>query len=311
MFFAAVVLASCVATLIAIRHSRSLLPAPEVCWHCPTVFVVLGVVVFMAAVQLVVAAALPAVLLPKLLKRTSLTLLFWISVFASMVNAFLPAKAGTGAKAILFKRFLHTDYTAFGTSHILASVVSLFVSLLVVSVFSWRYVVQAVSDAANKVDAISGWSTVLTILAALFVGFVIVARSRWVTLTRKAVLERSGGVLILVLIFLISFLQVALIGGRAMAAAHLFGVVPAWEMVVFLGATLSLVPLVSFVPGGVGIREAVFVWAGLVAGIPIDVSLSAALVDRIVGTVLVSFLGGVGLRQIIRRTVQERSLSAT
>ena len=276
----------------------------RVCWTCPSTWLVLLTLCGLSLLQAVVAALLPAALLPNLLTKSRLKLLLCITVVSSMINSLAPAKAGLAVKAVLFKRQLGVEYSRFAVIHVASSGIVILISVAVVVLSYLGEVLELSSKYASGLGdsakwlfpVISGVLLAAIVLTICWRGGIARTLHRLAWILKSLTIGRAASVTGLVT--LCGILQLALIGVRAMMAAQLFGATPEWEAAMIFGAVLSLAPVISILPGGVGIREAMFVLAGTIAGLPSEVSLAAALVDRIAGTVTMVLVGGVGLHKL-------------
>jgi len=282
--------------------SAELLPQPShACWTCSETILLLAGLTVLTVGQLMTVTLLPVILLPRLLVKARLPCIFWISVVASMVNAFAPAKAGIGVKAIAFKRMLDVGYLDFAGSHLAASAISL---IACIGIILLTYGGELVGLGVAVINALATNSIWIALIAMAAVGAAMMmwrmARAnirRALGSTTRVLMDRRFAAR-LPGMFIVAVLQLTLMGASAILASYIFGARPAWSTVLVFGAVLALAPLISFLPGGVGTRESIFVLAGSISGIPIPVAVAAALVDRLVGTTVVTVLGVVGLRAL-------------
>lgn len=253
----------------------------------------------LAFLQLVTAALLPAVVFAKLLRRERLWSLICVTAISSALNALLPAKGGTLAKAFLFRRAFGIGYTQFAVSHFWASLVSVTLSALVLAWVAGDRIAIWLASSPTSQGVLLVSTALMAVVAAV-----------WLVLRRHAgqtALKRSLGQVfapgasnpaptVAAAMSGLAVLQILVLGARAMLAAAIVGGEPSWGGVLTLGAALTMAPLVAVLPGGLGVREAAFVAAGYLGGVAPPVALSAALLDRMIGTLVVSVFGLASLR---------------
>src|SRR5690606_18126036 len=116
---------------------------------------------------------LPALPFSALLEKGRLWLLLRISVVASMVNAFAPAKAGVGLKAVMFKKYFGIRYMDFAAAHLLASAISLLVCMTVIAATYGRLALDTVGTEIGKFHSYTGW------VAIVATGSLVVAMVCW------------------------------------------------------------------------------------------------------------------------------------
>src|SRR5690606_25218448 len=127
------------------------------CWGCGETTSILVLLCLLSLLQLCAASLLPALPFSSLLAKSRLWLLLRISVVASMINAFTPAKAGGGFKAVMFKKCFGIRYMDFAAAHLLASAVSLLVCLSVIAVTQGRPALDLGGVVVEELHQYAGW----------------------------------------------------------------------------------------------------------------------------------------------------------
>lgn len=258
-----------------------------VCGTCGRTYVVLFALVLLSLLQLVSGAVLPAIFLDGLLSWARVAQLIRLTALASAVNSLAPAKAGSLLKAIRFKSEFGIDYLRFSTAHFLSSAIFVLMSLLVATAAVGDELIRLFDGYLSYVySSVPRWVIFISVVVVLMLTVTALRmrrlRSAWrgyaprvaASLSVPRVAASVG----------VGLVQLLTLGARAMLAAALFGANPSWGGLLALGGLLAVAPVFAVLPGGLGVREAVFVLGGMASGVPPAIGLQAALLDRLVGT---------------------------
>lgn len=282
----------CGGVIVALSTLENFSFLRSVCFTCAPTLSALLALFFLSVIQTTVSALMTIIPIAGFVARYGIFRLVLITALASAVNAFVPAKGGTLLKAFVFHHKFSVTYQRFAALHGYVALVVAVVSVLVLLVFlDWQRLEQLVGRLAPMAP---GYLLVGVTVISAALGLVLAARKfKMLVFGTRAfardLVRRSG------VVGALAVVQLAAMGARAFLAAVMLGAQPNWQSTLVFGSILSIAPLVSVLPGGVGTREALFVLAGWLSGIPTALSVSAALVDRLVGTISVVGMGIFGL----------------
>ena len=259
-------------------------------WRGPGSGLIIGALMALAFLQQAIFSAASIKAIPGLRRADAFAIALPIIVTTSLVNTVAPAKAGTLLRSILFRDRLGVSCEVFFGSQSALATISLFAATPAIAL-----VVFYMAD--------------LLITGGLIIGLllmVIVIRFAMQS-TQSRTAEKSGLRQRLQLFFMslrdpffnqharawmvglgvVNFLVIASRSGLSLA---LVGANYSPMAAFAVAAALVVAPFFAFLPGGIGTREFLFGAAALGAGVPIEMALAAALVDRAIGTLALTFM---------------------
>jgi len=224
--------------------------------------------------------------------KTNLWDMIWLNNAAILLN-YAPMKFGTIFRANYLKRHYQLAYSHFATFFIyitfLMTASAAIVGLIVL------VTVYTLNGYESKILAIVFLAIILGSLIFLFVPLPIPAgQGRFIAMIRNFLTGRSNiakqrkAILTSTLFLTVNFLLTAL---RIGIIYHSMGkdVHPAGFLV--LGALGFVVLFIALTPGSLGVRELVLGAGAVVLGVPLEIGVLAALIDR---AVLISYAFTVG-----------------
>ncbi len=231
-------------------------------------------------------------LLAALSIKTRLRDMFWLQNATLLLN-YAPMKFGTIFRANHLKRHYGLAYSHFATFYLyilfLMTATAATVGMIVL------VTVYTLNGYESKIMAMIFLITILSSLVFLFVPLPIPAgQRRFIAIIRNFLTSRAGiakqrkTILVSTVLLAVNYLLTAL---RIGIIYHSMGidVHPAGFLV--LGALGFVTLFISITPGSLGIREFVLGAGAVVLGLPLEVGVMAAMIDR---AILISYAFTVG-----------------
>ncbi len=222
---------------------------------------------------------------------------FWDMVWlyhAALVLNYAPMKFGTFFRANYLKRCYGLSYAHFAT--FFSYVTFLMTATAAAIGMAVLLTIYGLADYENKILAAVFAITIAGSLLFLLVPLPIPKGAGQLSTTvrnfltgRRQISREIKTVFIAVVFLTLNFLLVAL---RIGIIYHSMGqhIHPAGYLV--LGALGSVVLFIGLTPGSLGIRELVLGFGAVVLGIPLEVGLLAAMIDRVITISYVFVIGG-------------------
>ncbi|MFP4355562.1 MAG: YbhN family protein [Phycisphaerae bacterium] len=228
-----------------------------------------------------------------------------LGLASTAANYFLPMRAGAGLRAAYFKKRCNLPLTAFAGSMAAVYVITLLVNATLG--LGGMALVYANQQVWSTSVAVVFASVVAICLAALLVRLPAIGKDSpnrilvklwrvhtgWETLRRSpGVLARSAGLSVL----LTSTLMV-----RLFLIYLALGQPVSWAGCMLIAAMTAVSTFVSITPAGLGVREAMILFASIAIGVTPEVSLVAATIDRVAAVVVLAIAGPISMVYLSRR----------
>lgn len=263
----------------------------------------LGVLFGLYFVSTLINGAVVKVLVTALRSRTAFWDMVWLYNATVLLN-YVPVKFGTIFRANYLKRHYGLGYTRF-------AVFFLYMSLLTIAVATFMGLVALVvfyglNDYENKIMAVILATTTVGTLLLLFAPLPTPAgKWRLTKVLREFILGRSEisgarkSISITAALLIFNVFLATLITWLIYRSLNTY-IHPGGCLI--LGALGYVVLLIGITPGGLGIRELVLSFGAAVLGIPLEIGVLAAMLDRALAFSYALVVGGVCVLLLWRKS---------
>ena len=220
---------------------------------------------------------------------------FGLAAITSFYNIIFPFRGGLIAKAA----YLKTKHK-FSITHFIAMMVGVMIISILASSFLGIITLLLIYLQSGVFNAIVLILFILAFLVSLFIViFSPKLRETKYNLANKAIQVINGwhtiknNRKIVIAVSIITLIQIILSTAGIMLSYRVFGIHLTIVKALFLTSVLPLTIILGITPAGLGVNEAIGVFSGLVIGIAPAQSLSAAVLGRIIGTIIIFILGPI------------------
>ena len=231
--------------------------------------------------------------------------LILLDLSTSFIN-YLPMKAGLFVKALYLKTVEDIEYSKFAASIFMVNSAQI-MTAMALALLAGAFFVQSGAQEISRQSVLLVIAALLIVLMFFSIGALskmilrfgvfhrhVNAWARSVSsmnssireISTQAVLGVTVGLLVSVRLYL-CFLMVGTTVSIFAAILMAMLAVPA--------------RLVAIMPGGIGVREAMIVGGGFLAGIPLELALAAASLDRLIQFSTLTLVGGIAIVPLNRR----------
>ena len=220
---------------------------------------------------------------------------FMISVFTGFYNLITPLRGGMAARAVYLKKKHNFSYSNFfatlSASYVLTFLIAGFLGLLS------TYLIYSK-------EGILSIPLLILFLGAFTSMLLIITISPKFKLTKNSLVNKfinvingwhliKSNIKLVSTISILTIIQILIASYMLQLQFQVFGIEISFMKCLFLSSIGSLSILIAITPANLGIAEAVTVFSALTIGISAAESLSAAILGRLIQTVILFILGPI------------------
>lgn len=221
-----------------------------------------------------------------------------ITLFATSANSTVPIPAGVPVRAVLQKRLLSIPYGVSASAFVIELVIGYGITVIAAILTSLVWLRSPVEPVLNRLSSQINYlmfavGLTLAVAGLSFVLIKYLVQKQVVKRLELAIeLLRHAKLLPVLAMISISFFSIVLATGRFQALLYAMDVSALWGPLMAALLLSRIVGVLSFVPMGLGIRDASLASLLVLIGVPLPFAIAGATLDRLVMT-LPYLVGGI------------------